>query len=89
MLIVDSALVGLTENLVGLLGLLELLFGLFITRIAVRVIFHGQATTRAYSPLPSASMSDFAGRLAVLAPGLHHEHVVDGHARDRVDALGS
>src|SRR5690606_5728326 len=30
---------------------------------------------------------DLAVRVARLAPGRHHEHVVDGHAGDRVDAL--
>ena len=41
-LVVDGALVGLAENFVSLLGFLEFLFGFLVTRIAVRVIFHGK-----------------------------------------------
>jgi len=39
-LIVDGALVRLAENFVSLLGFLEFLFGVFVTRISIRVIFH-------------------------------------------------
>jgi hypothetical protein len=43
-LVVDGALVGLRQNFVGLLGLFEFLFGILITRISVRVIFHRKTT---------------------------------------------
>jgi hypothetical protein len=45
-LVVDGALVRLAKDFVGFLRFLELLFGFLITRIAVRVIFHGQAPIR-------------------------------------------
>jgi hypothetical protein len=43
-LVVDGALLGLAENLVSLLGFLEFLFGVLVTRIAVRMVFHRQTT---------------------------------------------
>ena len=43
-LVVDSALVRFAENLVSLLGFLEFLFRVLVTRIAVRMKFHGKAT---------------------------------------------
>jgi hypothetical protein len=43
-LIVGGTLVGIREYFVGFLGFLELGFGCFVIRIAVRVVFHGQAT---------------------------------------------
>jgi hypothetical protein len=43
-LIVDRALVCLAEDFVSLFGFLEFLFRILVTRIAVRVIFHGKAT---------------------------------------------
>ena len=46
MLIVDCALLGIGEDLVGLLGLLELLLGIFIARVAVRMVTHGKAPVR-------------------------------------------
>ncbi len=42
-LVVRGALVRIGEDLVGFLGLLELLLGLLIARIAIGVIFHRQA----------------------------------------------
>ena len=44
MLVVDGALLAVAENLVGLLGLLEFLLGILVTRIAIRVKFHGKTT---------------------------------------------
>src|SRR6185503_5167721 len=41
-LVVDGALVGVAEDLGGLLGFLEFVFGVLVTRIAVRVKFHGK-----------------------------------------------
>jgi hypothetical protein len=41
-LVVGGALLRVGEDLVGFLGLLELLFGLGIVRIAVRMVLHGQ-----------------------------------------------
>src|SRR5262245_31118236 len=43
MLVVDGALVGIAEDFGSLLGFLEFLLGVLVTRIAVRVIFHGQS----------------------------------------------
>src|SRR5690606_24984310 len=44
--VVRRALAVVRQDLVGLLGLLELRFGLRIVRIAIRVIFHRQAAVR-------------------------------------------
>src|SRR5690606_2974178 len=41
-LVVGGSLVGVGEHFVGLVGLLEFLFGILVIRIAVRVIFHCQ-----------------------------------------------
>ena len=42
-LVVGGALLRIRENFIGLLGLLELLFGLVIVGIAVRMQLHRQA----------------------------------------------
>ncbi len=43
-LVVGRPLAGIGEDLVGLVGLLELVLGFLVARIAVRVVFHRQAT---------------------------------------------
>ena len=40
--VVRGLLLRVGEHLVGLLGLLEFLFGILVVRIAVRVVLHGQ-----------------------------------------------
>ncbi|CRM70056.1 hypothetical protein [Pseudomonas sp. 22 E 5] len=62
-LIVGRALIGITQAFVGLIGLLEHLFGFFAIRITVRVVLHRQAT-----------VSLFQVRLAGAA--LHTQHFV-------------
>ncbi len=42
-LVVGRPLAGIGEDLVGLVGLLELVLGFLVARIAVRVVFHRQA----------------------------------------------
>src|SRR5581483_7286669 len=44
--VVLGALVGVGEDGVGLVGLLEALLGLLVPRVAVRVVLHGQAAVR-------------------------------------------
>ena len=41
-LVIGRALVGIGENFVGLLGLLEFLFRVLAVRVAVRMKFHGE-----------------------------------------------
>ena len=41
-LVERRALAGIRQHFVGLVGLFELVFGLFIARVAVRVVFHRQ-----------------------------------------------
>jgi hypothetical protein len=62
-LVVGRAFLRIGEDLVGLLGLLELLFRLRVVRIAVRVVFHGEAPV---------------GLLDVLLGGVsrHRQHLV-------------
>jgi hypothetical protein len=45
-LVVGRALLRIGERLVGLLGLLELVLGLVVARVAVRVELHGEAPIR-------------------------------------------
>ncbi|MCY1368905.1 hypothetical protein D9M69_559170 [compost metagenome] len=40
--VIRGALLLIAQDLVGFLGFLELLFGFFAVRIAVRMVFHGQ-----------------------------------------------
>jgi hypothetical protein len=40
--VVGGALVGVAQDFVGFLGLLELLLGLGVVRIAIRMVLHGQ-----------------------------------------------
>ena len=44
--IVSGSLLGIREHLIGLFGLFEFIFRCFITRIAIRVIFHCQLAIR-------------------------------------------
>src|SRR5690606_23800232 len=60
--VVGSALVGLREDLVSLFDFLELRFGVGVARVAVRVIFHGQAPVRLFEiglSCVSADTQDF------------------------------
>ena len=41
-LVISRALLSIRKDLVGFLGFLEMLFGLGIVRIAIRMVFHGQ-----------------------------------------------
>src|SRR5277367_4976687 len=45
-LVVDRTLLRIGEDLVGLLGLLELVLGILIAGIAIRVVTHGKTSVR-------------------------------------------
>ena len=76
--VVGVALAAVAQHLVGFAHFLELVFGLLVTRIAVRVVLHGH--------LPIGFLDLFVG--GVLAHPEHGVIVAFGHDRQVVEGPG-